>query len=394
MNSSLDQCIKCSICTAYCPVLKATGLFPGPKISGPDAARFRLGKLAIPSDWLELCDYCKICEMVCPSGVPISDLHLQARKAQGRYHWPRLRDFLLAQSSLIGKLGIAAAPFSNRLTRSVFLRWLLDRGLAIDKRAILPFYPEKTFVQWFRNKVPIKGEPLAYFHGCYTNYIDPEIGKAVVAVLEKNGYQMILPELECCGLPLIGNGFFHLATKLAQKNVKTLGQFAEKGIKIVFSSPSCGMTIKREYERILNLSEAAKWSDRILDVFQFLLALHEEGKLNLSFKPIHQTLYYHVPCHLRALQIGLPGLELLSLIPGLEVKELPENCCGLAGTYGFKKEKYDIAIEIGKPTFQAIRELGVKKVISDCEACRMQIEAQCGVQVLHPIQILKMAYEG
>ncbi len=392
MKPNLDQCIKCSICNAYCPVLKATGLFPGPKLSGPDAGRYRLGRQFIPSDWLELCDYCKICERVCPYSVPIPNLHLQSRKAWGKYRRPRLRDLLLAQSGFTGKLGRWASPLSNGLLRASFLRWLLDRGLGIDRRAKIPSYPKETFAQWFQTRDTSAGKPLAYFHGCYTNYIDPEVGKALVIVLEKNGFQVFLPAQECCGLPLIGNGFFGLASRVAQKNLKTLGQVAEKGLEIIFSSPSCGMTLKQEYENILRLPRAAQLKDHLFDISQFLLMLHEQGKLNTGFRAIHETIYYHIPCHLRALQIGFPALELLSIIPGLKVVELPDNCCGLAGTYGFKKEKYAIAKEIGEDTFRAIRESGVKKVVSDCEACRMQIAAHTGVEVFHPIQILNQSY--
>lgn len=137
----------------------------------------------------------------------------------------------------------------------------------------------------------------------------------------------------------------------------------------------------------------AEMADHIFDVCQFLIRLHEEGMLNTHFRPIEETFYYHIPCHLRSLQIGFPALELLSfLIPGLRIIELSENCCGLARTYGFKKDKYAIASEIGRETFMAIREQGAKKVISDCEACRMHIAGHTWVEVLHPVQVLKEAY--
>ncbi|MCX5906099.1 MAG: 4Fe-4S binding protein, partial [Deltaproteobacteria bacterium] len=208
MKPNIDQCIKCSICNAYCPVLKATGLFPGPKLSGPDADRFRPKEKFVPADWLELCDYCKICEMVCPYNVPIPNLHLRARKALGKARRPSFRDWLLGHSYLLGKLGNWASPFSNGFMGSTIFRWLLDRGLKIDRRAKLPSYPRYTFARWFHRREPFTGNPIAYFHGCYTNYLEPRLGQAVVAVLEKNGFQVFLPEQECCGLPLIGNGFF------------------------------------------------------------------------------------------------------------------------------------------------------------------------------------------
>jgi glycerol-3-phosphate dehydrogenase subunit C len=152
------------------------------------------------------------------------------------------------------------------------------------------------------------------------------------------------------------------------------------------------MTLKEEYETILNLPGASRLKDHVFEICQFLLQLYEEGKLNTKFKEVRETYYYHVPCHLRALKIGLPALELLSLVPGLKIIELPEGCCGLAGSYGYKREKYAIAQEVGEDLFQAIRESKTRTVISDCEACRLQIGYHTGVKTLHTVQVLRQAY--
>jgi glycerol-3-phosphate dehydrogenase subunit C len=152
------------------------------------------------------------------------------------------------------------------------------------------------------------------------------------------------------------------------------------------------MTLKEEYETILNLRGASLLKDYVFEICQFLLQLHEEGKLDTRFQELQETFYYHVPCHLRALKIGLPALELLSLIPRLKVIELPEGCCGLAGSYGYKQEKYAIAQEVGEDLFRAIRASKARTVISDCEACRMQIGYHTGVKTLHTVQVLRQAY--
>ncbi len=392
MKSDIDQCIKCSICNAYCPVLRATGLFPGPKLAGPDAERFRLKGKTIPAEWLEFCDYCKICERVCPHNVPIPELHIRSRLASAKARKPSLRDWLLGHSYLLEKLGSWAAPFSNWINGTAFFRWLLDRGLGIDRRAQMPTFRRQTFAKWFQARNPAEGKPLAYFYGCFTNYIEPALGRSIVEILEKNGFQVILPKQECCGLPLISNGSLTLASQMAEKTLKALQKSVEDGVEIVFSSPSCGMTLSREYQEILNLPGTSSVAQHLFEISQFLLQLYEEGKLKTDFQEIRETYYYHAPCHLRALQIGLPALELLSLIPGLKVIELPEGCCGLAGTYGLKRERYAVSREIGEDLFQVIRHGKVQKVISDCEACRMQIQSQTGVPTFHPAQILRQAY--
>ncbi len=392
MKSDIDQCIKCSICNAYCPVLRATGLFPGPKLAGPDAERFRLKGKIIPAEWLEFCDYCKICEQVCPHNVPIPELHIRSRLASAKARKPSLRDWLLGRSYLLEKFGSWGAPLSNWIIGRTFFRWLLDRGLGIDRRSQMPPFHRQTFANWFHARNPAEGKPLAYFYGCFTNYIEPALGRSIVEILEKNGFQVILPQQECCGLPFISNGFFTLAARMGRKNLKVLQKTVEDGVEIVFSSPSCGMTLTQEYEKILHLTGASSVAQHLFEISQFFLQLHEEGKLKTDFREIRETYHYHVPCHLRALQVGLPALELLSLIPGLKVIQLPEGCCGLAGTYGLKREKYAVSREIGEDIFRVIRQGKVQKVISDCEACRMQIQSQTGVPTFHPAQILREAY--
>ena len=392
MKSDIDQCIKCSICNAYCPVLRATGLFPGPKLAGPDAERFRLKGKIIPAEWLEFCDYCKICERVCPHNVPIPELHIRSRLASAKTRKFSLRDWLLGRAYLLEKFGSWGAPLSNWIQGTAFFRWLLDRGLGIDRRAQMPTFHRQTFAKWFQARNPVEGKPVAYFYGCFTNYIEPALGRCLVEILEKNGFQVILPKQECCGLPLISNGSLTLASQMAEKNLKALQKSVEDGVEIVFSSPSCGMTLSREYQEILNLPGTSSVAQHLFEISQFLLQLYEEGKLKTDFQEIRETYHYHAPCHLRALQIGLPALELLSLIPGLKVIELPEGCCGLAGTYGLKREKYTVSQEIGEDIFRVIRQGKIKKVISDCEACRMQIQSQTGVPTFHPAQILRQAY--
>jgi glycerol-3-phosphate dehydrogenase subunit C len=388
----MDQCIKCSICNAFCPVLRATGRFPGPKLTGPDAERFRLPTLAISSKWLEYCDYCKICERVCPHNVDIPELHLRSRMAWMKTRKPLPRDWLLGHAYLLEKLGSLSYPISNWIVGGSFFRWLLDRGLKIDYRAKIPFTQRPTFRKWFSLRPPAKGKPIAYFHGCYTNYIDPDVGRAVVDVLEKSGYAVILPRQECCGLPLISNGLFQQAAKMGARNIKSLGENIAQGVEVVYSSPSCGLTLTHEYKSILQLPGSSVLVNGLSEISQFLFSLHEAGKMNVNFKETNETLYYHAPCHIRALHIGLPAMELLALIPGLRVIELPEGCCGLAGSYGLKKEKYILAKEVGTEIFQAILKAEAKAVISDCEACRLQIEHHTGIQTLHPMQILSRAY--
>jgi glycerol-3-phosphate dehydrogenase subunit C len=149
--------------------------------------------------------------------------------------------------------------------------------------------------------------------------------------------------------------------------------------------------IRHEYSRLLNIPGSEEVAHHIFDLFEFLRNLRESRSLNLYFKELPLKVAYFAPCHLRSLNVGLPALEILRLIPGLQLDNIDADCCGLGGTFGFKKEKYEISQEIGKDLAEAIDRLSPEIVLTDCEGCRMQIRHLTGLKVLHPIQIVRDA---
>jgi glycerol-3-phosphate dehydrogenase subunit C len=190
---------------------------------------------------------------------------------------------------------------------------------------------------------------------------------------------------------MLGNGDFKGARKMGLKNVPSLLQTIRSGLDITFSSTSCGHMIKHEYSRLLAIPGAEEVAHHLFDLFEFLRNLRENGNLNTHFKELPLKVAYFAPCHLRSLGIGLPAIEILRLIPGLQIDNIEADCCGLGGTFGFKKEKYEISQEIGKDLKETIDRLKPEIVITDCEGCRMQIRHLTGLKVLHPIQILRDA---
>jgi glycerol-3-phosphate dehydrogenase subunit C len=226
------------------------------------------------------------------------------------------------------------------------------------------------------------------------NYFEPAVGETTVAVLERNGFEVIIPEQGCCGLPLQSNGNFDAARRYARDLVKRLKPYADKGYDIISSSTSCGMMLKREYREILDLDDAGfrSVSNRTFDICEYLLELHLHGELDTNFHEANQTLAYHAPCQQRAHGIGKPALDLLALIPGLKVIEMTADCCGTAGTYGYKKEKYGIAMAVGEKLFRDIQSVGSPLSACDSETCRWQIEHGTGLPSVHPIMLLAKAY--
>jgi glycerol-3-phosphate dehydrogenase subunit C len=388
-NKSADACIRCASCMAICPVSRVTPLFPGPKQAGPGAERFRRTDDPSVDQWIDLCIGCHLCDMVCSSGVNISELNLIAKAKYLDEKGRPFRDWILSQIHLFSWFGSLFSHVANRLLRSPIIKWMLDFLFNIERRRELPLYQSPTFRQWFR-RYPTKGNrKVAYFYGCYTNTNEVDVGKATVQVLEANGFEVFLPPQRCCGIPMLGNGDFKRARRLGLWNIPSLLETIRSGYDIVFSSTSCGHMIKHEYSRLLSIPGAEEVSKHLFDIFDFLRNLKETDGLNTKFKKLSLKAAYFAPCHLRSLGIGLPAFEILSLIPGLKIDPIDADCCGLGGTFGFKKEKYEISQEIGKDLAEAIDRLKPEIVLSDCEGCRLQIRHLTGLKVLHPIQILR-----
>jgi len=411
-RKNADVCIRCATCMAICPVSRVTPLFPGPKQAGPGAERFRSPNEPSVDEWIDLCIGCHLCDMVCSSGVNISELNLIAKAKYLDEKGRPFRDWLLTHIHLLGPLGSFFSSIVNRLLKNPTVRGLLDASFKIDRRREFPGYQSPTFRQWFRKhqsqdnpplppfskggmggfEPPSKGDKkIAYFYGCYTNTNEVEVGKATVQVLEANAFEVTLPSQRCCGIPMLGNGDFKGARKMGLYNVPALLKTIQSGSDIVFSSTSCGHMIKHEYSRLLSIPGSEEVAAHTFDLFEFLRNLKESGSLHTNFKELPLKVAYFAPCHLRSLGIGLPALDILRLIPGLQIDNIEADCCGLGGTFGFKKEKYEISQEIGKDLKEAIDRLKPESVLTDCEGCRMQIRHLTSLKVLHPIQLLRDA---
>jgi glycerol-3-phosphate dehydrogenase subunit C len=390
-KNNSDVCIRCATCMAVCPVSRVTPKFPGPKQAGPGTERFRKPGDPSVDDWIDLCIGCHLCDMVCSSGVNISELNLIAKAKYLDEKGRPFRDWLLTHSYLYGRLGSLFPPLVNLLLKSSVTKWIVEAILRIDRRRELPGYESLTFRRWFKGHHSKGHKKVAYFYGCYTNTNEVDVGKATVQVLEANGFEVILPPQRCCGIPMLGNGDFKGAKKMALYNVPSLLNTIRSGSEILFSSTSCGHMIKHEYSHLLSIPDAEEVAQHIFDIFEFLRNLKESNGLNTKFNKLSLKVAYFAPCHLKALGIGLPALEILRLIPGLKIDNIEADCCGMGGAFGFKKEKYEISQEIGRDLAEAIDRLKPEIILSDCEGCRMQIRHLTGLKVLHPIQILRDA---
>jgi glycerol-3-phosphate dehydrogenase subunit C len=387
--------MKCTVCTAYCPVLQVNPLYPGPKQAGPDGERLRLKDPFFFNYALKYCLNCKRCEVACPSGVKVADL-IQAARIKYDNSPVKWRDRMLASTDFMGHLARPFAPVVNAVTGLGVTKTMMDAMFKIDRRRTFPSYSARSFEGWMGRHEKEQAafpEQVAYFHGCYVNYNNPRLGKDLVKVLNALGVGVQLLEKEkCCGIAMITNGMKAEATKNANHNVKVLSKAVDKGLMVLTTSSTCTLTLRDEYPSLLAVDNSAV-RDFVIMATRFIYERLEKGA-ELHFKlDFHKKVAYHTPCHMEKLGWGVFSEKLLRMIPGVEFTMLDSACCGIAGTYGFKRENYEASQAIGKPLFDQIKTVNPDVVACDCETCKWQIEMSTGYPVANPISILAEAIE-
>ncbi|MBN2297182.1 MAG: anaerobic glycerol-3-phosphate dehydrogenase subunit C [Deltaproteobacteria bacterium] len=383
---TFEHCVRCTICVENCPIFKVEPKFPGPKQSGPDAQRFRLDGEASVDEWVRLCCQCKRCEVSCPYGVNVADIILNAQLKYSSEHFSPFAAHLFANTNYLGMLASQFAPVTNKITSLALTRKILSlMGLSTH----LPL-PEYRFLSMSRGRRK-KGKGLkkvVFFHGCYLNYNRPDIGRGIRDLLVSLGCRVVIPHQMCCGLPSLGNGDKEMALRFAKKNAATLVEYINKGYSVVYACTSCGLTLVHDYPEILKIPEGKRIAENTYNVHEYILGLIEDGYAKIRFGEVNKKLAYHIPCHLRALGIGYPAARLFEKIPSLEVHILEDNCCGLSGSYGFKKKNQASSIKLGEIASSVILKTGAEALISDCGACRMQLGAFSSLPALDPSQII------
>ncbi len=390
-NKSTQSCIACSACETQCPVSTPEKPFPGRYSTGTITQEY-----TSQPDPTQSCSYCKICDIICPQGISLSRQNMLTRSHQYAQKRPPMRNWILSHSERLSNI-FAFLPSrlrnwckSNSLSRS----FLASIGLT-PYMSFPPFAP-KTFYAYCKNiRQPASDKKIALFPGCHINLYDPQAGLDLVWLLNRAGYEVWIPQnFVCCGLPLITNGFWEEAKTHTLRNMATLLGCRQMGIPVITACPSCSVMFKEDLpayfpDAMQNLENTA-----LLDAHAFILSSLETGVLPPPDMSADQqgTLLYHAPCHMRVQGLGLPALELLQSIKNLAVVRADAQCCGLAGTHGFKKEHYTQASELGKVLSDTAITMNVSLTSSECGSCRTQLQHITGKNSLHPLSILRRHY--
>jgi glycerol-3-phosphate dehydrogenase subunit C len=351
---------------------------------------------------VDLCFGCNLCFPHCPYTPPhrweldFPKLMLRARVARTHREGLRLRERILANPELLGRLGSALPGLANWANRNGALRWGMEKVLGIDRRRPLPRYAPR-FSRWLRAQTPPPGVGrngrVALFATTPVEFNTPEAGRAAVEVLWRNGVAVEYPEQVCCGMPALDAGDAEGAARRARKNVESLARAIDAGCDVVVPGPSCSRAIKQEYPHLVPGETAKRVASRVFDLAEYLVRLHGEGKLAREFRAGLGKVAYQAPCHLRVQEIGFKARDLLRLVPGTTV-EVIERCTGMDGTWGFKHEFYEASNKVAKPLLRDLEAATPDVVVSDCPISALRMEQALGRRVYHPVEALLAAYDG
>ncbi|MFC1936369.1 anaerobic glycerol-3-phosphate dehydrogenase subunit C [Chloroflexota bacterium] len=345
-------------------------------------------------DVLDLCLSCQACRSECPSSVDVAKLKAEFLNNYYKDHGVPFKANVFGRIAEINRLGYPWRRLVNLGLENKSK--LLSTLLGIEPSRELPKFSTQTFSSWYRNKN--KGSQqdrrVVFFHDTFMEYNYPEIGKAAIGVLEQVGFEVILLEnKKCCGRPAISKGLLGEARRLAEHNIKLLVPYAKQGIPIIGCEPSCLTTLAHEYPDLVPNEDAQIVSEMTMLIEDILVSSIEAGKFSLQFDQRDRRVLYHGHCHQKA-EFGTGAtVKLLQSIPGCKVEEIDAGCCGMAGSFGYEREHYQLSIKLAEEKLApAIRSADQDVIVcASGTSCREQIKHVTGRVALHPIEVLYQA---
>jgi glycerol-3-phosphate dehydrogenase subunit C len=440
IRSVVDACADCDTCRFLmedsCLLFpELYRLYDREKEQGRPAGEEELRRLS------DLCTLCGLC--------PCPDIRLdviRSKTERVREKGMPLPVRLLADVQRFGQASALAPAFLKRALAYPPLLRLVQKAAGIHPQRRLPRLPAESFFTWARRKgldqTPAKSPKVAYFAGCSAGYLFPEVAKAAVTVIMRNGLAVFVPPQQCCGIPTFVEGDEKTTTQRVRFNLQNLLQAAQDGFEIICSCPTCGYLMKVLLKEKTFYSEAYQrqagacadeirlpgsdrpdgfvslkksmyqsilkddgffsgfdplqriaLSEKVLDLGELLGRLLRNGTFNTAFGEQRGRMVYYAPCHQREQGIKSPYLALLNRIPSLTVEPVGNtmDCCGMGGSLGFKKDFHDASTHLAQPLMRKIEAAAPDAVITDCLSCRLQFQHLLPFKVFHPVEILARA---
>jgi glycerol-3-phosphate dehydrogenase subunit C len=370
-----DLCHGCRLCWNLCPSFPT--LFDFVDAHGGDAAAMTPAE---QDQVVDECYQCKLCYVKCPYVPPhewdldFPRLMLRAAAVDRAKKKVDVNGQVMGRTDLLGRVATMTAPLANRVltTPGTPIRRVMEKvgGLAAER--VLPPYARQRFTTWWKKRAERRSAGgngrVAVFPTCLVEYQDPRIGKDLVGVYEHNDIACDVPAgTVCCGMPWLDSGDIEPFLKQGRTNVEILAKAVRAGNDVVVPQPTCGYVLKREYPDYLQTDDARLVADHTYDAAEYLMKVHREagGGLDTDFPgKVPETVTWHVPCHLRAQNIGYKSRDLMELT-GATVTVV-DKCSGIDGTWGYRAQNYDLA--------------------------NGAIAEETGRRPVHPIQVIARAY--
>ncbi|PSQ27908.1 anaerobic glycerol-3-phosphate dehydrogenase subunit C [Halobacteriales archaeon QS_9_68_17] len=395
-----DDCYKCSTCDTNCPVAAVDDDFPGPKFQGPEQWRLKRKEDRDIDDSVMKCSNCMRCDGACPSNVPLSQMHNTARgeyvdEQMDTLSREYLRNRMLSNYRFFASLGSKVPRLANFVAGLGVTSWLGEEVLGISSEREMPEFATRTFREWWEERggagVSNPDKRIAYFHGCYSNYNTPEVGKAMVRVFEHFGYEVMVPKQRCSGTPMFANGMLDDARRAAETNVEEFVAAIGDGADVVASCTSCSMSLRQEYPELFDIHGIEDLSAHTYEAVEYL-RIHEDldGALD-DADAAFPDLAYHAPCHARNQGLEGQAVEVADRIDGVEATDVGDSCSGISGTYGWKEENYDTSMKIGEEMFEHMEDADAETGMTECPTCAMQMEHGTGYDIRHTLELLEAA---
>ncbi|MEV6669549.1 FAD-linked oxidase C-terminal domain-containing protein [Streptomyces sp. NPDC051162] len=367
-------------------------------LSSPDAHR-ALGDERL-HEILDLCLMCKACKSECPLGVDMATLKAEALAHHHDLHGVPARSRVFAGARTLNRLGSATAPLSNLPGRIPLLRTLLDRTLGITPHRPLPVFARRNLARWSRRRNrTVQLAPLGqltFLADSFTTYTEPDIGRAAVELLEHCGWEVRLESGGCCGRAALSKGLADVAKSQARTLAHRISASSPPGSPVVGCEPSCLMTLRDEHRAMHPDDPVIKdLAGRVRQIEELLLDAVTDGRLRLRADswPAGRRFLYHGHCHQKA-EVGTAAtVALLRAVPGAEVVEPDAGCCGMAGSFGYESEHYELSMTVGAdrlfPAVEAQPDDTV--IVATGTSCRQQILHGTGRRAWHPLEVVRAA---
>ena len=403
-----DLCHGCRLCFKFCTSFPTLFSYVD-KHEDQDAGRLTPAE---QDQVIDECFQCKLCYVNCPY---IPELHEWALdfprlmlRAQAMRHATgqvtlrkRATTSIMGHTDALGTVASAVAPVANKVMGAKpnsVVRKAVAATAGVSAVRLLPPYAKTRFSTWFKKRTkPViskKQGDVAVFPTCLVEYQQPGVGKDLVRVFERNGVECsMIDGAGCCGAPYLHSGDVDSFTKVAVKQVKALAAAVRSGKDIVVPQPTCGYVLKKDYVDYVGGPDAELVAKHTFDSSEYLMNLHKaEGtELDTGFTgTVPETISYHIPCHLKAQNIGLRSRDLMKLT-GAKIK-LIDQCSGIDGMWGLKAGNEEYSVPLAVKLGEKVTAAGSEAVVGDCHLANTAIAEQTGAGAVHPLNIVARAY--